>query len=120
MSAAYARRTRRHTADARAGLDGRAAARYHKRGRYALEKRLRRGTCRLRPKKKEKNTMPTCENTRPCPCTYPCPRHGKCCECVAHHRDREGGVPGCFFTKEGEATYDRSVAALWRDYSNRK
>ena len=50
----------------------------------------------------------------------PLPRHGKCCECVAHHRDREGGVPGCFFTKEGEATYDRSVAALWRDYNNRK
>lgn len=84
------------------------------------KKRLRRSTCRLRPKKKEKNTMPTCENTRPCPCTYPCPRHGKCCECVAHHRDREGGVPGCFFTKEGEATYDRSIPALWRDYSNRK
>ena len=60
--------------------------------------------------------MANCDNTRPCPCTYPCPRHGKCCECVAYHRDKEGGVPGCFFSKEGEATWDRSVEALWREY----
>ena len=64
--------------------------------------------------------MANCDNTRPCPCTYPCPRHGKCCECVAYHRDKEGGVTGCFFSKEGEATWDRSVEALWRDHNNRK
>lgn len=26
------------------------------------------------------------------------------------------GVPGCFFSKEGEATYDRSIEALARDH----
>ena len=40
--------------------------------------------------------MNTCDNKRPCPCTYACPRHGKCCECVAHHRDHDEGVPACF------------------------
>ena len=64
--------------------------------------------------------MANCDNTRPCPCTYDCPRHGKCCACVAHHRDHNEGVPGCFFTPEGEATYDRSIEALWRDYNSRK
>ena len=34
-----------------------------------------------------------CDNNRPCPCTYDCPRHGKCCACVAHHRDHGEGVP---------------------------
>ena len=59
--------------------------------------------------------MSGCTNTRPCPCTYDCPRRGKCCECVAHHRGHGEGVPGCFFFPEGEATYDRSVEALARD-----
>ncbi len=59
--------------------------------------------------------MSTCDNTRPCACTYNCPRHGKCCECVAHHRDHGEGVPGCFFSPEAEATYDRSIEALARD-----
>ena len=56
-----------------------------------------------------------CNNTRPCPCTVDCPRHGICCACVAHHRDHEGGIPGCFFSKEGEATWDRSLENLARD-----
>lgn len=59
--------------------------------------------------------MPGCSNTRPCPCTADCPRHGKCCDCVAHHRDNEGGIPGCFFTKEGEALWDRSLETLCKD-----
>ena len=29
-----------------------------------------------------------------------CPRHGKCCGCVAYHRDHNEGVPGCFFRKK--------------------
>ncbi len=62
-------------------------------------------------KKREGN----CDNHRDCPCTYDCPRHGKCCACVAHHRDHGEGVPGCFFSKAAEATYDRSVEALARD-----
>lgn len=40
---------------------------------------------------------------------------GKCCACVAHHRDHDEGVPGCFFSKEAEATYDRSIENLARD-----
>ena len=60
--------------------------------------------------------MTMCDNKRECPCTYDCPRHGKCCACVAHHRDHNEGVPGCFFSREAEATYDRSIEALARDH----
>jgi len=60
--------------------------------------------------------MSICSNCRPCPCTYNCPRHGKCCDCVAHHRDNNEGVPGCFFSPE--ATYDRSIEALIKDKGN--
>lgn len=57
-----------------------------------------------------------CDNQRPCPCTYPgCPRHGHCCACVAHHRDKEGGIPGCFFTKEGEALWQRDFETFAKD-----
>lgn len=53
-----------------------------------------------------------CENKRiaiDCPCTYlSCSRHGHCCECVAYHR-RSGELPGCYFTKEAERDYDRSI-----------
>jgi hypothetical protein len=50
------------------------------------------------------------QNLASCTCTYePCPRKGKCCECIAYHR-RMGELPGCIFTKEAEATYDRSVS----------
>ncbi len=58
--------------------------------------------------------MSECSNTKPCTCTYPCSRHGKCCECVAYHR-AQGGFPGCFFSKEGEKAYDRSFEMLLRD-----
>jgi hypothetical protein len=49
------------------------------------------------------------ENNRTaCACTYEsCNKRGKCCECVSYHRNKKQ-VPGCFFTKEGEKTYDRS------------
>jgi len=31
-----------------------------------------------------------------CPCIYvDCERHGKCCDCVAYHRDEKGNVPTC-------------------------
>ena len=59
--------------------------------------------------------MAGCSNTGECRCTYDCPRHGKCCECVAYHRDNNKGVPGCFFSKEAERTYDRSIEALYKD-----
>ncbi|KRQ87692.1 hypothetical protein ABG79_00493 [Caloramator mitchellensis] len=55
------------------------------------------------------------KNIKGCTCTYTaCLRRGKCCECVAYHRDK-GEIPGCFFTKEGEAMWDRSVANFIKD-----
>ena len=49
-----------------------------------------------------------CQNTRKCVCTYPgCPRHGKCCECLAYHLESEE-LPACCFPPEVEKTYDRS------------
>ncbi|HTO21340.1 MAG TPA: DUF6485 family protein [Spirochaetia bacterium] len=48
-------------------------------------------------------------NAARCTCTYPgCPRHGVCCECVSYHR-ASGEIPGCFFSREEERTYDRSI-----------
>jgi hypothetical protein len=47
-------------------------------------------------------------NLKDCTCTYSCSKRGLCCECVAYHR-AAGELPGCFFTKAGEKTYDRSV-----------
>ncbi len=48
------------------------------------------------------------ENLKRCNCSYePCSRKGVCCECVAAHlRNRE--LPGCFFPREEERTWDRS------------
>ena len=54
------------------------------------------------------------DNEKACNCTYPCPRKGKCCECLAYHR-ASGAFPACFFTAAGEATYDRSFENLVRD-----
>lgn len=47
-------------------------------------------------------------NMKSCNCTYPCSKKGKCCECVAYHR-AAGELPACYFSKEAEKTYDRSV-----------
>lgn len=58
--------------------------------------------------------MDHCDNKQPCTCTAQCVHHGKCCDCVTRHRD-QGGFPGCFFSKEGEALYDRSFATLCKD-----
>ncbi|MEJ5307871.1 MAG: DUF6485 family protein [candidate division WOR-3 bacterium] len=63
--------------------------------------------------------MLKCNNTNECLCTYPgCPRHGKCCECVAYHR-QHNEFPGCFFSKEGEKSYDRSFENLIKDRRNK-
>ncbi len=51
------------------------------------------------------------KNQNGCNCTYSCDKKGICCECITYHRSR-GEFPACFFTKEGEATYDRSWRAL--------
>lgn len=57
------------------------------------------------------------KNQASCTCTYePCPRKGKCCECVTYHR-RHGELPGCFFPPEVERTYDRSFTRFVRAHS---
>ena len=48
------------------------------------------------------------KNTKNCTCTYNCEKKGKCCECVAYHNSRNE-IPGCFFSEEAEAKYDRSI-----------
>lgn len=48
-------------------------------------------------------------NLKDCTCTYPgCPRKGICCECIKHHRAKNH-LPACYFSKEDEKTYDRSI-----------
>jgi hypothetical protein len=58
------------------------------------------------------------KNRETCGCTYGCPKSGLCCECVRSHR-AAGEIPGCFFSKKGEASYDRSVEAFIRDWQAR-
>lgn len=48
------------------------------------------------------------KNLERCTCTAGCQLKGMCCECVAKHR-AINQVPGCFFTQEGEKTWDRSI-----------
>lgn len=51
-----------------------------------------------------------CSNSRQCACTYPgCPRHGRCCACLAYHLASRQ-LPACCFPPEVEKTYDRSFA----------
>ncbi len=47
------------------------------------------------------------KNKKTCPCTYPCDKKGKCCECISSHL-KENELPACCFPKEIEKTYDRS------------
>lgn len=49
-------------------------------------------------------------NKDKCTCTYePCPRKGKCCECISYHwKNKE--LPGCLFPPDIERTYDRSLS----------
>ena len=47
-------------------------------------------------------------NKADCTCTYEsCSRKGRCCECIAHHREHNE-LPGCVFPPEVEKTFDRS------------
>ncbi|HCZ06271.1 MAG TPA: hypothetical protein DHV12_03910 [Thermotogae bacterium] len=49
-------------------------------------------------------------NLERCNCSYPsCPRKGICCECIAYHRSH-GELPACYFTKDQEATWNRSIS----------
>ncbi|MFC1622517.1 DUF6485 family protein [Patescibacteria group bacterium] len=47
-------------------------------------------------------------NLKNCNCTYDCDKKGKCCECVAYHRERQE-LPACYFLADKEKTYDRSI-----------
>jgi hypothetical protein len=56
------------------------------------------------------------KNLTMCTCTYTsCSRWGICCECIAYHRAMDE-MPGCYFTKKGEATYNRSIDFFIQDY----
>jgi hypothetical protein len=48
------------------------------------------------------------KNAEGCACTYDtCDKQGICCDCIAYHlKSRQ--LPGCCFSPEAEATYDRS------------
>ena len=53
-----------------------------------------------------------------CSCTYePCPRKGKCCECITYHWNM-GELPGCLFPTEVERTYDRSIKKFIEVYQH--
>ena len=55
------------------------------------------------------------ENLENCPCTYPdCPRKGICCECIKHHRENDE-LPACYFSKESEISYNRSIDRFIQD-----
>lgn len=55
------------------------------------------------------------QNLKDCPCTWPdCPRKGICCECIKYHWEN-GELPACFFSKEAEKTYDRSIEMFIRE-----
>jgi len=54
------------------------------------------------------------KNKAHCNCTYePCPRKYKCCECLQYHRKSEE-LPACYFNREFEKTYDRSIGNFLR------
>ena len=49
-------------------------------------------------------------NQTKCSCTYePCPRKGKCCECISYHLESDE-LPACVFPPQVEKTYNRSFA----------
>lgn len=55
-------------------------------------------------------------NLATCSCTYTnCDLRGKCCACVRYHRDKDE-LPGCFFSKKGEKTYDRSIENFIKEH----
>jgi hypothetical protein len=49
------------------------------------------------------------KNNKNCNCSYPCVRHGKCCDCIEYHR-KKGQLPACYFNEKYEKTYDRSIS----------
>ncbi|MFH1013758.1 MAG: DUF6485 family protein [Thermoplasmatota archaeon] len=54
-----------------------------------------------------------------CNCTYPCEKKGMCCECLQYHR-KMGQLPACYFPKDVEKTYDRSIETFIKIYRSRE
>lgn len=55
------------------------------------------------------------ENLKDCPCTWPgCERKGRCCDCIKYHWQKKE-LPACFFSKEAEKTFDRSIEKFIED-----
>lgn len=53
-------------------------------------------------------------NKKACTCTATtCSNIGVCCDCVKYHREIQE-IPGCFFPKAAERTWDRSIANFIR------
>jgi hypothetical protein len=60
------------------------------------------------------------DNLKSCTCTYdPCSRKGRCCQCMTYHR-RMGELPACYFSKEAERSYDRSIARFLADQQGKR
>ena len=60
------------------------------------------------------------QNLERCKCTYdPCSRKGACCECISYHLGMRQ-LPGCCFSKEAEAGYDRSFEHFARLVQSKK
>ena len=57
-------------------------------------------------------------NSKNCNCSYPCSKHGACCDCISYHR-RNGEVPACYFPNDIEKGYDRSVENFIRIVESR-
>ncbi len=53
-----------------------------------------------------------------CNCTYSCSKKGICCDCIAYHR-KKGELPACYFPKDVEKTYDRSIETFIAIYEDR-
>ena len=58
------------------------------------------------------------ENMSMCNCSYSCGKKGMCCECLSYHLKREE-VPACFFPKDVERTYDRSIENFIKVFKER-
>lgn len=57
------------------------------------------------------------KNLDGCNCTYPRKRHGICCEHIEYHR-KQGELPTCYFNKNDEATFNRSVEFYMKSSSH--
>jgi hypothetical protein len=58
-------------------------------------------------------------NQTTCNCTYePCPRKGKCCDCISYHLKYDE-LPACVFPREVEKTHDRTFSRFVQVYADK-